>query len=60
MCREQHSLDSSSGQGGRRGGGHRMFDTTSVSFWIAVVVVVLGIAVALFEVYYFRIRKRRR
>jgi ABC-type Fe3+ transport system permease subunit len=37
-----------------------MFDTTSVSFWIAVVVVVLGIPVAVFEVYYFRIRKRRR
>ena len=36
-----------------------MFGTTSVIFWIAVVIVVLGIPVALLEVYYFRIRKRR-
>ena len=47
------------GYDGRRGGGYRMFGTTSVSFWIAVVIVVLGIPVALLEVYYFRIRKRR-
>ena len=37
-----------------------MFDTNSLSFLVACAIVALGIPAALLEVYYFRIRKRRR
>jgi hypothetical protein len=44
---------------GGRGGSDGMFDTASLIFLVACTIVGLGIPVALLEVYYFRIRKRR-
>lgn len=37
-----------------------MFEANSLSLLVAGAIVALGIPVALLEVYYFRIRKRRR